>query len=367
MAMLLLKEMSVDEVATFVQQNGCPEAVEVLKSNLVDGEILFNITDDELKTGLGITAFGVRKRLLSLIAITKQYCSLSATELVMKPAAAAVPVPVPDTPTGALGALLSSTKIKRSHHISVEPVIFPDNVKIRNLMKMVKEFKASKPVEEHMRDNLAALPDVTQLEETLQTAVEFVRWNQDLNGDKIAVLHLSHDEQVAVATYTHEPLGERAGTVYFQLNCDLRVRQKAKMDAWCPLLHFIFSALNKLPSFSGTVFRGIDNLEVAEREYKKGRIVFWSAFSSSTSSLEVAKGFVGGGGGGGEGGGRGRGVIFRIQVQNGKRVQLLSAMTPEEEVLLSPNSRFFVSQALHCESGLFFVDLEEVIDNVLWF
>ena len=56
------------------------------------------------------------------------------------------------------------------------------------------------------------------------------------------------------------------------------------------------------------------------------------------------------------------GVIFRIHVLHGVTVNAYSAFPTENEILLSPNSRFVVNQACRLDpvDGYHYVDMQEV-------
>lgn len=118
-------------------------------------------------------------------------------------------------------------------------------------------------------------------------------------------------------------------------------------------------ALDQLPPFSGTVYRGgnegMDQTTVL-RDYGPGRPVQWAAFSSTSKSVEVPKQFVQ----------HGFGVLFRIQVVAGRDIGRYSFYQNESEILLSPNSRFTVTRALHEGSdGYNYVDLAETAGSLL--
>jgi hypothetical protein len=189
------------------------------------------------------------------------------------------------------------------------------------------------------------------LEAIIEQSQTFVTWKKD--EDDYAALAvqrgLSDDELLAIAMYSYD-VGEREKNLFYVLNNDLRVRQAAKMQLWCPYLYFLYSGLRKLPAVQGDVYRGIDTSALVKQHYKQQREIFWSAFSSTTSSFEVAKDNFSGG----------TGVIFRIKVVSGRNIQPLSVLPQEDEVLLSPNCRFLVTNALHSEGNLQVVDLMEI-------
>lgn len=134
--------------------------------------------------------------------------------------------------------------------------------------------------------------------------------------------------------------------------------QRDQLDAVTPYLTFALSALRKLPNFEGTVYRGNKSSDVVGREYKTGREIFWSGFTSTTTSLNVAMQFAGE-----------SGVIFKIKVNSGKAISAFSAVNSENEVLLHPNSCLIVSEAIHADpsaAGALCVELVEMAGEFHW-
>eukprot|EP01106_Pelomyxa_sp_JSP_P004096 TRINITY_DN1626_c0_g2_i4.p2 TRINITY_DN1626_c0_g2~~TRINITY_DN1626_c0_g2_i4.p2 ORF type:complete len:215 (+),score=63.20 TRINITY_DN1626_c0_g2_i4:1553-2197(+) len=148
-----------------------------------------------------------------------------------------------------------------------------------------------------------------------------------------ANLGLEFDDVLAIQLYTFE-LGTLATTpsdnLYVVLNGDLRVRNARKMEAWKPYLWYLMRALSKLPKVGGAVFRGVEGGQAGRvaAEYRRGRRVRWSAFTSTTTDAAVARDEFAGDGG----------VVFRIEQASGRSVRGVSYVTTEGEVLLSPNT-----------------------------
>jgi len=117
-------------------------------------------------------------------------------------------------------------------------------------------------------------------------------------------------------------------------------------------IYTTFYLLSKnFPDVATTVYRGIpaNCKEGIEKDYKQNRPIHWSGFSSATKEEEIAKSFAGP-----------NGILFRIRVFNGKEINQCSFVPNEKEILLSPNMKFKVTNALHLEpNGFFYVDLEE--------
>ncbi len=94
----------------------------------------------------------------------------------------------------------------------------------------------------------------------------------------------------AIVAYTVDGACGREQNVYFTLNSALRNRKSdpAQFRVWRGFLYFLLRALDQLPAFSGTVFRGgnkgIDQTTVRQL-YHPGRTVQWAGFSSTSRSL----------------------------------------------------------------------------------
>jgi len=137
-----------------------------------------------------------------------------------------------------------------------------------------------------------------------------------------------------LGTMSEDPNG--GDNLFAVLNASLHVRAKElSLPNTKAFLYHLLRGLAALPPFQGVVYRGIPATHAAKvcEEYTKGTDVYWSAFTSTTMDVAVAKQFAGGPGG----------VIFIIDVLNlARAIQPYSAIQTENEVLLSPNSKFVV-------------------------
>jgi hypothetical protein len=136
----------------------------------------------------------------------------------------------------------------------------------------------------------------------------------------------SNNAQFAMFFYTMQSQYCKSGQQPFAvLNNALRQRGGPHFDAWRPFLWHLMQALNALPDKKCTVFRGMKNCPV--QDYKQGKTVHWSGFSSSSTLPNVATGFAGR-----------SGVVFKLHVNNAKDIQPFSWFgAAEGELLLSPN------------------------------
>jgi len=103
------------------------------------------------------------------------------------------------------------------------------------------------------------------------------------------------------------------------------------------------------------VFRGIpDDNNIISTNYDNGRIIHWSAYSSSTIDISEAKTFA-----------TTNGVIMEITlIDSGKIISEFSPFPNEKEVLLSPNLEFIVQNKVNKRSdGYYYVELLQIRTN----
>lgn len=119
----------------------------------------------------------------------------------------------------------------------------------------------------------------------------------------------------------------------------------------------MLKALRKLPTFRGVAHRGNDNRAIVKQEYRQGREIFWSGFTSTTLSKDVAKEFAGK-----------NGVVFNIKLSSGKNISQFSTLGREDEIILTPNTGLIVAKELYKNpvDGYWYVDLVEKTDVFVW-
>lgn len=172
---------------------------------------------------------------------------------------------------------------------------------------------------------------------------------------------LPADELLALVAYTHDnQSGVAAGNLYYELNRALRQRgsseRAAALRLWGGVLHYLLSALSRLPDLEVCGYRGYPDKKTVLAQYKLGRPVQWGAFSSMSTDVEVTRNFTS----------AEDGVIFKLSVKTGKRIAPYSYFPSEEEVLLSPQTRFVVSSAPYVAAdGYTYLDLVETQGTVL--
>lgn len=80
-----------------------------------------------------------------------------------------------------------------------------------------------------------------------------------------------------------------------------------------PYLYHFLNALEKLPPFKGTVYRGTNLLAEVKQLYLEQSPIHWSAFTSVSMNSKVAKEFAGN-----------DGVVFHIRVKTARSLRIYS-------------------------------------------
>jgi len=167
---------------------------------------------------------------------------------------------------------------------------------------------------------------------------------------------LSTDEILAIALLTNKIQStndtEKVYNFYHWLNNVLRTSAHLPSGLYS-YLTYLNQGLQKLDDYVGTVYRGIPQLEIGgfvRDNYTVGRKVQWVSYSSATKSLDVAKTFAGQ-----------HGIIFCITNASGKLLREYSPRKQEKEIVLLPNTEFFVlSPQFYFTDGYFHVNLMQV-------
>ncbi|CAF3633963.1 unnamed protein product [Rotaria sp. Silwood1] len=184
---------------------------------------------------------------------------------------------------------------------------------------------------------ISLIPDVEQM-------VSIAK--QNCNNSKDG---LTSDESASIMIYTMEwePYEK---SFYVILNTTLRASIRKELKPWFLYLRLIINALQKLPSTSRTIYRGIKaNLTP---QYSRGSTVVWWSFSSRTLSIETLNNerFLGK---------KGSRILFSIECDSGKNIRSHSFYAEEDEVLLLPARQFEVIGCLDQGNGLQIIQLRE--------
>jgi len=125
-------------------------------------------------------------------------------------------------------------------------------------------------------------------------------------------------------------------------------RNAKTLQIWAHYIYFLQKALSKLPDEECTVYRGVNAIDIVQKEYLKGRRIHWSGFSSTTRNFEIAKEFAGK-----------DGVVMQISVENGKSIKEYSFLPREDEILLSPNMAFIVTEDIFSKNDTLVIKLSQ--------
>ena len=170
---------------------------------------------------------------------------------------------------------------------------------------------------------------------------------------------LDDDSYFALAAYTFDTGGDRADNVYFQLNDALRTRKSdpSRFRLWQGFAYYLLRALDQLEKLRTDVYRGcVLQHEAVKKDYAMGRPIQWAAFTSTSTSSSTSKMFVQ----------KDECVIFKIATITATNIGAYSFIPREEELLLSPNSRFVVTRELYIdEDGFGCVEMVETRGGTL--
>ena len=162
---------------------------------------------------------------------------------------------------------------------------------------------------------------------------------------------LSQNESAAIHLYTMQ-WKPKDQCLYYVLNKTLRNQDQMSLQPWLPFLKLLLTALQKLPSQSGVMWRGV-KLNFSD-EFKVGERVVWSSFSSCTQSIAIlgSNVFLGS---------NEPRTLFNIECRDGKAIRSHSHFSNEDEVLLLPGTHFEVKSKLKgATADLDIVHLKEV-------
>eukprot|EP01106_Pelomyxa_sp_JSP_P007728 TRINITY_DN2249_c0_g1_i27.p1 TRINITY_DN2249_c0_g1~~TRINITY_DN2249_c0_g1_i27.p1 ORF type:complete len:1104 (-),score=184.52 TRINITY_DN2249_c0_g1_i27:92-3403(-) len=154
-------------------------------------------------------------------------------------------------------------------------------------------------------------------------------------------LYMSQDDIGAIALYTFDYGPNGSTNPYTLINRALYTHTVQNLHQVRGLMYLLLSALRKLHKVvsssvpSGHFYRGITR-KVDTAEYTKGKKVTWPSFSSTTTDMEVTKGFLK------DKTGQLSGTLFEIQNAWGYDIKPFSLISGEKEILLEPGREFEV-------------------------
>jgi hypothetical protein len=229
----------------------------------------------------------------------------------------------------------------------------PRNFLPQHLLRVTDDFQPS----EKMTKPIAGfeLLPVVSIEEAVKPLVSLV---PDINEMVVKVKEkchnpkdgLSPDDSASILLYSME-WTPREKSFYIIFNNTLRAEDDEKLKPWHLYMKLFITALEKLPTISQTLYRGVKlNLNA---QYPQGKTFVWWGFSSCTTSLQVLQSeqFLGK---------TGDRTLFSIDCESGKNIQNHSLFPSEDEVLLIAARKFQVTSVLDSGNGLFLIQLKEI-------
>lgn len=159
---------------------------------------------------------------------------------------------------------------------------------------------------------------------------------------------LTQDESAAIMLYTME---WEESSLYRTINQALRTEDRRLIKPWFSYLKLVLTALRKLPSFEGIVWRGVQN--DMSGQYETGNRGVWWGFSTATLNAAILESgqFLGQ---------KGARTLFSIQCKDGKRLGCHSYFQNEEEILLLPGFCYEVVSVLKTAPDMHLINLKEI-------
>ena len=156
---------------------------------------------------------------------------------------------------------------------------------------------------------------------------------------------LTWDESAAIYLYTM-PV-----PFYSTLNIALRAENRQLLHPWLAYLKLLMTALEKLPSTTATIWRGV-NYDARSNFVENNTHTWWNITSCSINT-DIVQRFLGE-----------SGTLFAIETAHGKDISMFSANPDEKEVILMLGASVRAkSQSLDFIGRLFVIHLEEIIPH----
>ncbi|CAF1228265.1 unnamed protein product [Rotaria sordida] len=204
--------------------------------------------------------------------------------------------------------------------------------------------QALTPIEGYEKLPLVSLIDAIQPIKSLLHNADSMTETARRNSRKPAD-NLTPDESAAIHLYTMQ-WPEPYPSLYSILNQKLRSKHRETLIPWFLFLKLFFTGLYKLPSFNGTIWRGV--LGNLTGQYDEDHI--WWGASSCTETMPIMETFIGS---------NGVRTLFTIECTNGKVIKAHSYFKEENEILLMPGSYFQVVGKWKPATDLYMIHLRE--------
>ncbi|CAF3589612.1 unnamed protein product, partial [Rotaria sp. Silwood2] len=185
-----------------------------------------------------------------------------------------------------------------------------------------------------------AVRPITTLLYDLDTKVYIAKRNAQKPADG-----LTCDQSAAINLYTIE-WEEPHDSLYTLLNRTLRSSERKALKPWFSYLKLFLTALYKLPSTKGVIWRGIRG-DVYD-QYNIDQV--WWGVSSCTETMQVMERFVGR---------SGVRTLFTIECISGKAIGAHSFYKNENEIVLMPGTYLRVKDKWSPNENLYMIHLRE--------
>jgi hypothetical protein len=186
-----------------------------------------------------------------------------------------------------------------------------------------------------------ALEPVHQFIEDLEKHVSIVKKDCKNPSDG-----LTPDESASIKIFTMEM---QETSLYRSLNEVLRSEERQRIKPWFPYLKLFMTALHKVPSFKGVVWRAV-SMDIAD-QYPKGQRGVWWSITSASPDGSVVQHFMSG---------SGKRTVFTIECVNGKKTKSHSLFPKEDEVLLMPGFYYEVTTKFEPAPDMHIIGLKEI-------
>ncbi|CAF3627266.1 unnamed protein product [Adineta steineri] len=160
---------------------------------------------------------------------------------------------------------------------------------------------------------------------------------------------LTKDEAAAIFLYTLEA-GEYS--FYVALNRALRDEERKKITPWFSYLKLFDTALEKLPTVKGCIWRGVPRN--VSQDYVMGDVKIWWSVNSCSSVIKVVEDFLNS---------NDDSTLFMIEAANGKDLTGYTNFPHEEEVLLKMGTKLRVKSNAMKHGKLHLIHLVEIGNN----
>ncbi|CAF1391870.1 unnamed protein product [Adineta ricciae] len=166
---------------------------------------------------------------------------------------------------------------------------------------------------------------------------------------------LTQNQSASIYLYTMED-----PKIYQRLNRAIQDKNRSKLKPWFPYMKLFHTALERLPSTSTMVARGVNqNLTADVNLYKPGKTFYWWRITSCSTALDVALRFA-------ETTETQR-TFFIIKCTNGKKVANHSSFPDEAEIILMPGTFLQVTAGpiLQDNGSMYIIHLQESSSKAL--